>query len=124
MDEPRFLPHLAAACRAMLGDDDPKKIPAHIRTQVAAMAKVGQPTVDRFLAGDRVPRGRDLDQMVTAVAAVADSDWYIPWREATERAEQSKVEWARFLTGDLPIAPDPGQDSGEPGGEKSQHRRR
>ena len=117
MDEPRYLPHLAAACRSLLGDDDIKKIPAHVRTQVACRAKVGQVTVDRFLRGERVPRGEQLDEMVAAVAAVTNSDWYVPWREATERAEAAKVDWKRFLSGELPIAADPEQ---EPGGEKPQ----
>ena len=124
MDEPRFLPHLAAACCLLLGDEDAKKIPPHVRADVAAKAKVGEVTVKRFLNGENVPRGRDLDRMVTAVAAVGKRDWHLPWRQATERAESAKVEWERFLTGDLPIAPDPQEDSGEAGGEKLQHQRR
>lgn len=123
MDEPRFLPHLAAACTALLGDDDPKKIPVRLRVQVACKADVSQATVDRFLQGKRVPRSEDLDQMVTAIAAVAEVDWTAPWRDATERAEDAKVKWAAYLTGELPIVPPP-PDSGEPGGEKPQRPRR
>lgn len=113
MDEPRFLPHLAAVCCAILGDEDARKIPPHVRVEVAAKAKVSEMTVKRFLSGSNVPRGEDLDQMVAAVAAVSQSDWHLPWKEATERAEQAKVDWKLFLSGDLPIAPDPAGPPGE-----------
>lgn len=123
MDEPRFLPHLAAACCLILGDEDAKKIPPHVRAEVASRAKVSEMTVNRFLKGANVPRGRALDQMVAAVALVGKEDWTLPWREATERAEAATVEWGRFLSGTQAIAPDTTQ-SQEPGGEKPQRRRR
>jgi hypothetical protein len=123
MEEPRFLPHLAAACCLILGDEDAEKIPPHVRAEVAVHAKVSEMTVKRFLKGANVPRGRDLDQMVAAVAVVGKKDWTLPWRDATHRAERATVEWSRFLSGDLAIAPDPTLGK-EPGGEKPQRRRR
>ena len=120
MDEPRLLPHLAAACRVLLGDEDIKNIPPALRARIACAANVGQPTVDRFLKGERVPRNRELDDIVAAVAKTAElGDWLDPWRLAIERAEGANVKWKRFLSGDLPIAPEPPDDgSGEPGGER------
>lgn len=123
MVEPRFLPHLAAACRELLGDDDVKHISPATRSAVAMKAGVGQPTVDRFLAAKNFPRSSDLDRMVASVAAVAEADWWEPWRLATERAKDAKVEWAKFLSGELPIAtPEPHRD--EPGGERRRRPRR
>lgn len=117
MDEPRLLPHLAAACRHLLGDDDVKNIPPAMRAKVASFANVGQPTVERFLRGERIPRSRELDEMVSAVAAAAErADWRDPWKMAIERAADARVDWGRFLSGELPIAPGP-DESGEPGGE-------
>lgn len=99
-----------------------KKIPPPVRSAVATQAKVGQVTVDRFLAGQRVPRGRELDQMVTAVALVGEAEWTDPWKDAVARAEAAKVEWSRYLSGELPIAPD--QPSGEQAGERRRPPRR
>lgn len=117
MVEPRFLPHLAAACRDLLGDTDATPISPATRATVASKAGVGEETVKRFIRGERVPRSADLDRMVAAIAVVAKVDWWIPWDHATKRAQKAKVDWARFLSGELPIAaPEP--DRGEPGGER------
>src|SRR5689334_20051729 len=84
MVEPRVLPHLAEACRTLLGDTDATPIPPSTRAAIAAKAGVGEETVKRFLRGERVPRSGDLDRMVTSIAAVADADWWEPWTLATE----------------------------------------
>lgn len=117
MVEPRFLPHLAAACRELLGGEDVSEISPATRSAVATKAGVGQPTVDRFLAAKNFPRSSDLDRMVASVAAVAEAEWWEPWRLATERAQRAKVEWARFLSGELPIAT-PAAHRGESDGER------
>jgi hypothetical protein len=107
MDEPLLLPHLTAACRNLLGGEEMSEIPPPVRSHVAQRAGVGQWTVDRFLKDENVPK--ELDRVVTAVAAVADKDWTIPWQEAVDRATDAKVEWEQYLTGQRSIAPDPAE---------------
>lgn len=94
----RLLPHLAAASRAVLGDEDFKKLPTTVRVAVAGQAGVSQNTVDRFLKGETVPRSEDLDRMITAVAAVAGLDWLDPWKATIARAEDARGGLEEFLS--------------------------
>jgi len=121
MEEPRLLPHLAAACSALLGEEDPKKISPAKRAEVAAKAGVGDVTVKRFLESKHTPRSRELDNMVAAVAITAKRNWLVPWEDAIQRARDAKVDWARYLSGEEPVALPP---EDEPGGERSQRHRR
>lgn len=93
MTDERLLPHLAAACNELLGGDDERLPPPSKRAEVAGKADTGQPTVDRFLKAERVPRSEDLDRMVSAVAIVAGTSWLAPWQRAVARAiELGEVE--------------------------------
>lgn len=93
MADLRLLPHLAVACCEVLGEEEPREIPASTRVDVAQKARVSQNTVDRFLRAETVPRGEDLDRMVTAVAAVAEVNWLVPWQRAVARAiEEGEAE--------------------------------
>jgi hypothetical protein len=115
MDKPTFLPHLAAACAELLGDEDPKQISSSVKRQLAARADVTEMTVKRFLEGKTTPRSHQLDQMVDAVAVTAEcDDWLIPWRNAVKRAETAKVEWESYLKGESPLRFGPEDESGEP----------
>ena len=125
MDEPRFLPFLASACRELLGDDDYKQIPAAPLRKVAYLAGVHPKTVERFLTEETVPRAHELDEMVDAVAAATEKDWTAPWDLASRRARESteaKLRWEKFLTSGEPFDFAP-KDSGEPQGEKRRHPR-
>ena len=87
--EQRLLPYLATACLDLLGGEMPS--PSE-RSEIASKAKTGQVTVDRFLKGERTPRGVDLDQMVSAVAEVKGVSWLVPWQSAVGLALEAEVD--------------------------------
>jgi len=83
----RLLPYLSQAAKEALGADpkDPKwkrVISKDTRREIMERAKVVEVTVDRFLSGTKFPR--QLDAMIDAVAAVADTEPLALYRRATD----------------------------------------
>jgi hypothetical protein len=93
MADHRLLPFLAAASREALGgqreENTIEGIEKQARLAIAQKVDTSQNTVDRFLKGETMPRGKDLDAMVSAVADASGGSWLGLWLKAGQLAAEA-----------------------------------